>query len=162
MDSLIETFHIDWKTVIAQMVNFGIVFSVLYFFAFKPIKKIMDEREKKISKGLEDAKNNAEIIKKSKEDYEKVITEAKMEANNLFQKGKKEAEAKKSEMLEQAKKEVETLIQTGKKTLEIEKNKMVDEAKNEIVSLVVSATEKILKEKDGGIDDKIINKISQA
>ena len=35
MESLISTFHIDFRLFIAQLINFAIVFSVLYFFAFK-------------------------------------------------------------------------------------------------------------------------------
>ena len=34
MGSLIETFHVDWRLFIAQIVNFAIVFSVLYWLAF--------------------------------------------------------------------------------------------------------------------------------
>ena len=52
MDSLITTFHIDWKIVIAQVINFGIVFAVLYFFALKPLSKLMKEREDIISKAI--------------------------------------------------------------------------------------------------------------
>ena len=54
MDSIINTFHIDWKIIIAQAVNFGIVFVVLYIFALKPLNKLMAERAEKIKKGVED------------------------------------------------------------------------------------------------------------
>ena len=62
MDSLITTFHIDWKIIIAQAINFLIVFLVLYFFAIKPLKKLMAERVDKISKGLTDATSNALVL----------------------------------------------------------------------------------------------------
>jgi F-type H+-transporting ATPase subunit b len=145
MDSLITTFHIDWKIIIAQAINFGVVLLVLYLFALKPLKKLMSERETRISGGLKDAKENAELIEKTKNEYNNVINKAKTEAQQIFQEGKREAEAKKVEMLENAKSEVNKMILSGKKTLEAEKNKMVEEAKGEIVSLVVKATEKLLE-----------------
>jgi F-type H+-transporting ATPase subunit b len=161
MDSLITTFHIDWKIIIAQVINFGLVFLVLYLFALKPLKKLMSERENKIAKGVTDAKENAELIEKTKKEYDAVLNKARTEANTIFQEGKREADLKKAEMLENAKKEVDTMIASGKKTLEGEKAKIIEEAKKEIVSLVVLATEKVLKDNDDvKINDKMVKQIN--
>jgi len=148
MDSFINTFHIDWKIIIAQAINFTVVLFILQYLALKPIKKIMKERSDRIKEGLNDAEKNAEILKNSKKEYDTIITNARKEANEIFQNGKKEAEEKKNEMIAKAGKDVETMIQNGKSTLESEKNKMIEEAKSEIVSLVVLATEKLLNNQD--------------
>jgi F-type H+-transporting ATPase subunit b len=138
-----------------------IIFLILYFFALKPLKKIMEERTNVIEKGIADAKHNAELVTKTTKEYEEVIERARTEAHTLFQEGKKEAEAKKAEMMDKAQTEVESMIATGKKNLEAEKNKMVEEAKSEIVSLVVAATEKILKDQgDKSVTEKAIKSIN--
>jgi len=161
MDSLISTFHIDWKIIVAQAINFGIVLLVLYVFALKPLKKLMSERTEKIAKGVTDAKENAEMIEKTKKEYDEVLNKARAEAHTIFQEGKKDADAKKAEMLENAKKEVDAMIASGKKTLEGEKAKIIEEAKKEIVSLVVLATEKVLKDNnDVKINDKMVKQIN--
>ena len=147
MESIINAFHIDYKIIIAQMVNFGIVFVVLYFYAIKPLSKIMKERGEKIEKGVKDAKTNAEVLNKTQLEYEEAIAKAKAEANEIFQEGKKEATAKRVAMLEEAKDEVALLVENGKKTLEAEKVKMVEEAKKEIVNLAMLATEKLISNK---------------
>lgn len=162
MDSFISTFHIDWKILIAQAVNFGIVFLLLYFFALKPLKKVMNDRTKTIEGGLLDAKTNAETLLNTKKEYDAVIAAARTEAHTIFQEGKHEAEGKKKEMLEQAKIDVDKMISNGKKVLESEKNKMVEEAKSEIVSLVVKATEKILESNDNNsYNEKALNQIKK-
>jgi len=145
MDSIISTFHIDWKIIIAQAINFGIVFLVLYLFALKPLKKLMSDRQQKIENGLSDAKDNALLIEKTRKEYDDIIKKARAEANNIFEQGKREADANKVEMLKKASNEVDSMILNGKKILESEKVKMVEEAKTEIVSLVVKATEKLLE-----------------
>ena len=147
MDSIISTFHIDWKIIIAQAINFGVVFVVLYIFALKPLSKLMSERSEKIAKGIDDAKTNATLLSETRSEYDSAIVKAKNEADKIFQAGKKEAENKKMSMLEEAKKEVAVVIENGKKTLEAEKTKMVEEAKKEIVSLAMLATEKLIKSK---------------
>jgi len=162
MDSFIATFHIDWKILIAQAINFGIVFALLYFFALKPLKKIMGERTTTIEGGISDAKANAEILKNTKKEYDGIVAKARLEAHAIFQEGKKEAEIKKAEMLALAQKDVDTMIINGKKTLESEKTKMIEEAKGEIVSLVVKATEKLLESNvDKSIDEKALNQIKK-
>jgi len=147
MESIISTFHIDWKIMIAQAINFLVVFVVLYIFALKPLNKLMAERSGRIAKGVDDAKTNAALLEKTRAEYEEVLLKAKAEANKIFQDGKKEAENKKTLMLEDAKKEVAGVIENGKKMLEAEKIKMVGEAKNEIVSLTMLATEKLISSK---------------
>ncbi|MBI2476440.1 MAG: F0F1 ATP synthase subunit B [Candidatus Taylorbacteria bacterium] len=149
MDSIISTFHIDWRIIIAQAVNFGIVLAVLYFFALKPLNKLMKERAEKIAKGVTDAKTNAELLTATKAEYEAALARARAEAQTIFQEGRKKAEAKRTEMMEAAKTEVKTMVEGGKKTLEAEKTKMVEEAKKEIVSLAIAATQKmLLKQED--------------
>lgn len=162
MDSFIGTFHIDWKIIVAQVINFAIVLFILQFLALKPLKKLMKERSERIEGGLSDAAKNAEILKNTKKEYDEIISKARIEAHDIFQEGKKEAEEKKKEMIESAGKEVENMINNGKKVLEAEKSKMIEEAKEEIVSLVVKATEKLLEShNDSSFDKKALEQIKK-
>lgn len=162
MESIISTFHIDWKIIIAQAINFGVVFVVLYIYALKPLSKLMAERSEKIARGIDDAKNNAEILGKTKEVQEETLVKARAEAQAIFQAGKKEAEIKRTEMLEKAKSDVAMIIESGKKTLEVEKNKMVEEARGEIVALAMQATEKLLTTKiDKDFNGKTIKELEK-
>jgi F-type H+-transporting ATPase subunit b len=106
----------------------------------------MSAREEKITKGLSDAKTNAEIIMKTQQEYTEAINVAKAEAHELFKKGKSEALAKRTEMLAQAEQEVALMISKGKQSLEAEKAKIIADAKNDIVRLVIMATEKVLED----------------
>lgn len=162
MDSFIETFHIDWKIIIAQAVNFLVVLFVLNFLLIKPLKKMMRERGEDITGGLNNAVKNAEILSQTQKEYNEIVTKARTEAHEIFQEGKREAEEKKTEIIEKAKTEVDTMVANGKKILESEKMKMVEEAKKEIVSLVVLATEKLLESnQDEKFNEKTINQIKK-
>lgn len=148
MESIINTFHIDWKIILAQAVNFGIVLAILYFFALKPLNKLMAERAEKIARGVSDAKTNAELLTATKAEYEAALAKARAEAQTIFQEGRKNADTKRVEMMEEAKTEVKTMIESGKKTLEAEKVKMVEDARKEVVSLAIEATQKILAKRE--------------
>jgi F-type H+-transporting ATPase subunit b len=147
MESIIETFHIDWKIIVAQAVNFAIVFVVLYVYALKPLSKLMGERADKIAKGIDDAKANSATLEKTKKEYEEILLKARAEAQKIFEEGKKEAMVKKENMISDAKTEVAGIIENGRKTLEADKVKMVEDAKKDLASLAMLAAEKIMAEK---------------
>jgi F-type H+-transporting ATPase subunit b len=161
MESLIETFHIDAKLIIAQMINFAIVFGVLYFFALKPLAKIMQDRTNKIEKGLEDAKKVEAELENAKQGYEQAIADAKKEANELMEKANVAAEAKKKDMVNKAKEEIGQVINQEKAKMQEEKAETLREIREEIAGLVVAAVEKVLEEKlDTKKDHELIKRIT--
>jgi F-type H+-transporting ATPase subunit b len=147
MDSLISTFHIDLGLFIAQLVNFGIVFSVLYFFAFKPLVKTMAERTEKIDKSLKDAdeiENRLALTEKERED---IIIAAKKQANLIVEEANKRGEEKRDEALAKAKEEIGQVINAEREKLVRDKAETLKEIKKEIAELVVMTVEKVLNEK---------------
>ena len=148
MESIISTFHIDWKIIIAQAVNFGVVFIVLYIFALKPLNKLMAERSEKIKKGVDDAKSNATLLEQTKKEQEEILAKARVEANKIFQEGKKDLEKARAENSEKIKMENEEAKKNRIKQLEADKKILVDSAKHEIISLAMLAAEKVITDKN--------------
>ncbi len=157
MDSLISTFHIDWHLIVAQGINFIVVLLVLYFFALKPLSKLMDERGKTIAGGLDNAKKQEELLAAQKAEYDATLAQARKEASEIMNEVKKDAEAKRSDIIAKADADSKAIFEAGKKNLEAEKAKILTDAKTELVNLVVSATEKVMGEvATGKIDMKIV------
>ncbi|QQR50196.1 F0F1 ATP synthase subunit B [Candidatus Nomurabacteria bacterium] len=144
MDSLISTFHIDWKIMLAQAINFGIVFLALWYFAIKPIRKLMDERSHKIAEGLAQGQENAILLANTQKAYDEALAQARREGADILTDAKRNADQKRAELLKVAEADVEALMKNGKASLEAEKQKMLDDAKKELGNLVISATEKVL------------------
>jgi len=159
MGALIGTFHIDYKILIAQIVNFVIVLLVLYKFAYKPLLKAMNERTEKIEKGLKDAEETQKKFTEMTQKEKELLTKARQDAQAIIESAEKTAEKNKSELLEEAKKKSEEILENAKGQLEDEKVKMISEIKSEIADLVVAATGKVIDEKmDSGKDKEIIEK----
>lgn len=161
MEGLVSTFHIDWKLILAQIFNFGLVFAALYLLAAKPLKKLIEDRTEEITTGLMNAKQNAEILVTTEKEYKEIVAKARTEADKIFKESKKEAIMKKNEMLEEARNEVQAMITTGKKSLEAEKVKMVAEAKKEIIDLVIKTTEKVVgTQVTPAFNDKVVQELN--
>lgn len=159
MDSLVSTFHIDIKLLIAQVVNFAIVFSVLYFFALKPLLKTMQDRTRKIEKGIDDAKKIEEKLARSEEECGKELAKAKREANMILQKAEGKAEEKRKELIAKTKEEIGQIINQEKAKMQSEKAETLKEIKKEVADLVVLSIEKVLDKKLVGEDVKAIEKM---
>ena len=157
MDSLISTFHIDLNLFIAQLVNFAIVFSVLYFFAFKPLVKVMGERTEKIDKSLKDADEIEKRLSLAEKEQTEIINAAKKQANLIIEEADKRGEVRREEMLVRAKEEIGDLMNAQRATIDRDKAETLKQIKAEIAELVVMTVEKVLNEKmDSEKDQKII------
>jgi F-type H+-transporting ATPase subunit b len=160
MEELVKTFHIDWKLVVAQLVNFGIVLFVLYKFAYGPILKTLNERTKKIDKGLKDAEEASKKMVEMGEKEKEVLVEARKAAQDILAKSEEQAKRNKDEIMLEAKAQAEKAIKDAQKKIEDEKNKMMAEVKGEIAGLVIRATEKLIGEKmDSQKDAELIAKV---
>lgn len=145
MDELIKTFHIDWKLLIAQLINFAIVLFILYKFAIKPLSKTMDKRTEEIEKSLKDAKKIEENLAKIEAEKAEKIQQAKKEAAEIIEKSRQQGEEQGQRLVAEAKAEVQTVIAAAKEQIAQEKNQMLKEVKSEVGELVVRATKKILE-----------------
>ena len=154
MDSIIQTFHIDAKLLIAQIINFAIVFAVLYKFALKPLQKIMEERSAKIEKSLEDAKKINEKLTKTEEEYNKVISKARKKANEILEQANIQAQKNKEQTIAKTKEEIGIVINKEKENIRQEKENILREIKKEASVLVIAVAEKLLNKKIDNKEDK--------
>ncbi len=137
----------DWQVALANLVNFVIIFFVLKKFAFKPINKIIEERQSKINKGLEDAEKAETELLMAKETGDKKISEAKTEANSIIGKAQEKGDSIISLTKDEALEMKSSIIAEGEKQIERKKEGMKTELETETANLIVDGIEKILKEK---------------
>ena len=151
MSELFTKLGINWKLLVAQVVNFLILLLVLYKFAYGPILKMLEKRTGKIEKGLKDAEAAEKKLKESQKKQEEILNKARREAQDIVEKAQARSEKTKSEILAEAKNQSDKIIADAKVQIKQEKEKSVAEIKSEIGGLVVAATEKVLSEK---LDEK--------
>lgn len=160
MESLVSTFHLDLNLFIAQTVNFAIVLAVLYFFAFKPIVKVMEERSQKIEKSLNDAKEIETKLGEAEDERKGIIAEAKKAATEIMENANLQGEARQKEMIDKAREDIGQIINAEKAKIQAEKAETLKALKAETAELVVLTVEKLLKEKmDSDKDQELIKKL---
>ncbi len=158
MDAVVSTFHIEWKLIVVQLVNFAIVFFVLYRYALKPLAQLMNDRKKTISQGVEDAATNAVLVAQTKALFDEEKVKAQEQARQLLNTMKKEIEEKRVAMLTESHEHAAKILADTRTQLEQEKNMLIKEAHNAIADLVVQSTQKVLEDLPPSIDEALIHK----
>ena len=160
MGEIISTFHVDVRLLIAQAVNFAVVFVVLYYFGVKPLLKVLSERSEKIAGSLKNAEKIKSELEDTRQQREDIIKQAKQEAGAILTEVNKQAEARKAEMIVKAKEEISGIVAKTKQDLEREKKDTLKQIKAEAGELVILAAEKVLSTKlDKQTDKNYISKI---
>jgi F-type H+-transporting ATPase subunit b len=146
MDAL-ANIGVDWKLLLAQVVNFGILLWVLKRYAYQPMLKMMDERTAKIERGLLDAEAAQVKLREMEEKEKAVLLEARAEAKKIL--ADTDEAAKKRDALKVAETEerVKKLLADAEMKISDDRSKMLAEAKNELAETVLLAVERILREK---------------
>jgi F-type H+-transporting ATPase subunit b len=145
MDELISTFHIDWKLMIAQIVNFGLVLAILYWLATKPLGKLIKDRTKEITDGLENAKKAELEVANANIKKEEIIREAKQDAKHIISSSQSDGKGIIKEAKDKAIFEKEEIIKQAKLDAEKEKKNSEDAVKKEASILITAGIQKIVE-----------------
>ena len=160
MSELFPKLGIDWRLLIAQLVNFLILLFVLRRFAYKPLLKLLDERKQKIADGLANAQKAKSNLEEAEKERQEIISTAKKGASEIINLAETAAQKNREETLKEAKAGVEKIVTEARKQIDSEKSKMIGEIKSEISELVMLAAEKTASIKlDDKKDKELIEKI---
>ncbi len=158
MSELLQKLGIDWKLLLAQIVNFLILLWVLKRYAYRPILRALSERSKKIAKSMDDAKKIEVELEVLAQERERVMAEARKEAQSLLEGARQDAAALLARTKEEAKAEATAVTQAAEHEVRRMKENIVNEAKGELADLLVRSTEKIVRVKlDSTSDAKLID-----
>lgn len=141
----IAALGIDWKILVAQLVNFLILYFLLSKFAFGPLIKMLESRRKNVEVSEKTVKAIEQEKAKLDETVKTTVAKAKKEAQTIIaasQKSMKEeiATAKKESEARSAK-----LLADTKQQIEAMKKETKAELSREIGMLVVQATQRVIE-----------------
>ena len=144
MDKLINDF--SFGLFFWQLIILVVLILLMVKFAWKPIMNTITEREEGIKDALLSAENAKKEMMALKSDNQKLLDDARAERDMMI----KEATAIKEKMIADAKSEAQNqgakMIEQAKATIESEKNNAVAEIKNQVSTLSLDIAEKLLKE----------------
>ena len=132
-------------------ITFLVLIVVLAKFAFRPIVKMLDEREQTIRETIDQAKKERADAERLLAEQKEALTAARREASDLAKKNQQEVEALRAELTARAKKEADEVLAAAKRQIDEERAKVMVELKGQVADLAIDAASRILKV---GLDEK--------
>ncbi len=146
MEQLIQAFGIDAKLIVIQIINFVIMAGALSYFLYKPVLKILAEREEKITQGIKDAELAATAKASADEEKHTILSAAHKDAEVVGVNAKAYADEKAETIVAEAKTKAEGVLKDAQAKGEEMKVKAQKESEAEIAKLAILAAEKVLKQ----------------
>ncbi len=113
--------------------NIFLLFIILSYVLFNPVRKMLTQRQEKITAQREDAIADKEEAAKLKENYEIKLKDINKEAEVILSEARKKARANEDRIVSEAKEEAARIIAQAKAECELEKRKAADDVKKEII-----------------------------
>ena len=154
-----------WQTLIS-LLNLLLIFLIVKKFLFKPIKRVLDARQKELDDRYAEADSATADANESKRLWEEKLSTAKEEADAILQSAAENAKYRGEKIVEDAEARADGIIRVAKTEAELEKRKAAEEIKREIIEVSGALTEKMLEreintEDHRALIDSFIEKIGE-
>lgn len=154
-------------SLIYTIINLVVFYLLLKKFLFKPVMGIMEKRNKMIADGLQNAADTQKEAKRLKADYEKALSGAKEQSDQIVDKARTQAKTEYDRILVEANEKAGIMLENAKKTIEVERQRTMNTLQSEIAGLAMQAAKKIVDEKtenqgNKGIYDQFLERVGEA
>jgi F-type H+-transporting ATPase subunit b len=135
-----STFGVDWPHLIAQMFSFGIVCALLYWFAYGPILKMLEERRRLIAQGLANSEKIRAELARTEAQRQEVMLQANAQATRSIEEARAAAARLQAQETQKAIAAAEQIIIKAREAAAQDHARMLAELKREVGHLVVQTT----------------------
>jgi F-type H+-transporting ATPase subunit b len=142
----LEALGINLGYLISQIVNFTLLAVLLYFVAYKPILRMLDERSARIKQGLEDAELASRRAAEMEQEFEKRLAEARKEGQEIIAQATQMSEKTRQELLETAREEARAQVEKAKGEISRERELAMSELRQQVADLSLNISEKVIGE----------------
>lgn len=139
---------LDIWNIVWTVVNILVLYGIFRKFLFKPILKVIDERENMIKGQIDNAQKVTDDANQLKSDYEKKLEVAKDEADKIIVEARQRSEMERAKAVETTRQETEDMIKKAQNDIERDQENARKAAQADIARLAIAAAEKIVKTGD--------------
>jgi F-type H+-transporting ATPase subunit b len=136
---------VDTTLLWATLVVFALFAWILGKFAWGPLLKIVDDREKMIREQVDSAEQAAEEAKSLLAQHQEMLKGAGREREEILGKALKEADSLRTELVGKARAEAEQATARAREQIQREKEQALAEIRTQVADIAVEAASRIVK-----------------
>ncbi|MCD7740868.1 MAG: F0F1 ATP synthase subunit B [Ruminococcus sp.] len=143
MQSL-DVISINLWQIIISLLNLVILFLIIKKLLFKPVKKVLAQRQSTIDEQYSAAKEAEGKANADKQSWEEKMLNAQSEADEIVKSASAQAQIRGDRIISDAKEKADMIIRQAEVSAELERKKSDDKIKQEIVDVSAMLSEKML------------------
>jgi F-type H+-transporting ATPase subunit b len=140
INGIAKTFGVDWPHLIAQIISFSIVCALLYFFAYKRVLAMLEERRERIAESLANAEKIKSELARAESQRLEILSQANSQATKLIEEARAAAAKVQEQETQKAVAAAEQIIAKAREAAAADHARMLAELKREVGRLVVQTT----------------------
>lgn len=145
MSEILDIFGVDWRLLLVQGFNFGVLLVILWYILYRPVMTLLEKRQAMITEGVRNAQRATEELAEVGVQKEAILTDASREAGIILERAKERALSKEETILKEAQERSERMVKEAAQRAEEEKRRAVSAATEELARLTVLGAEKVLR-----------------
>lgn len=140
-------------TALFTLLNLVLTFLILKKFLFKPVNKMIDDRQKEIDELFAEAEDAKKMAENMRADYDRKLAEAKESSAKIISEASQEANRRSDEIIRQARLDADALRQKADADIALERKKALNDVKGDISRIAMDIAEKVV-ERELNTDDQ--------
>ena len=137
--------NIDLQQIFLHLLNFVILFAILYFLLYKPVRNFMNRRVEYYQDLENKANDNLARSEEAKAAYEEKLNAADDEIMQMREQAQSRMKEDRAKRLQQAQDEADQIISRARERATAEHDQIIESAQKEITEIVSEAAEKIIQ-----------------
>ena len=147
MSQVLSVFGIDWRLLLINAVNFGLVLVALRYFLYAPVMRMLETRREKLAQGVRDADNAARSLSEIENSRAEVLAAAGKDADALVAAARAAGAQKERELMQKGEATAATLMRDASAQAAELQRRSIEESRQEVAKLIVLGMEKAFKTK---------------
>ena len=149
---------VNFWTALFVLLNTLTIYFVAKKFLFKPVMKIIHDRQKEIDDMYAQAQSAQDSAKALEEEYQAKLASAQTTGDRLVKEAMERGKNREEEIIRQATKEADAIREKASADIAREKKQAINDAKNEISSLAMEIAGKVVGESlDAARQEKLVD-----
>ncbi len=140
-----EIISVNIWQIVVSLLNLFLLFLIVKKFLFKPVKRVLESRQSKIDAQYAEAEEALSSAKESERELNEKLSVAHVTADEIVKEATELGERRKEKLICDARAEAETIIRQAKADAELEKKKAEEDIKAQIVDVSSALTEKLIE-----------------
>ena len=135
----------SWISFVVQFLSFLVLLLVVFFVAYKPVKKILKKRADHIEDEIKQAEEKNTLAAQSVNEAKELVSSSKVKASEIIKNAESQGQAKYDAIILEAKQEVAEMKMAAEEDIARAKEDAIQDIRSEMVNVALSASKEILK-----------------